>query len=176
MRRCAVPPSRIVVSDASVIIDLAKTRLIEATLALPFEFVIPDAIFDAELISLANYTPADLVRLGFTVGTLDGPDVASALTLYGRNPALSFNDCLALTYAQVKSCILMTGDGPLRLLAQKSSVEVHGLLWAARLMSEHKTCPNSRIMAALEALRLQPSARLPAAALAELIAALKISK
>ena len=169
-----MPPSQIVISDASVIIDLAKIRLIEATLSLPFEFVIPDAIFDAELIALAHYTPADLVRLGFVIGTLNSAEVAVAMKHYARHAArLSFNDCLALTYAETKQCILMTGDGPLRDVAQKTKIEVHGLLWAAKLMSDHRTCPNARIAAGLQALRDEPSTRLPSAELAALIALLK---
>ena len=70
-----MPPSQIVVSDASVILDLAKTPLIEATLALPFDFVIPDVILDKELLDLGTYSPTDLVRLEFTIGTLDGDGV-----------------------------------------------------------------------------------------------------
>ena len=57
-----MPPYQIVVSDSSVILDLAKTRLIEATLALPFAFVIPDVILDQELLDLGTYSVADLVR------------------------------------------------------------------------------------------------------------------
>ena len=38
------------ISDSSVLIDLAKAKLIESTLALPYEFVIPDVIFADELI------------------------------------------------------------------------------------------------------------------------------
>lgn len=41
---------RVVISDSSVLIDLAKAKLIESTLALPYEFVIPDVIFADELI------------------------------------------------------------------------------------------------------------------------------
>ncbi len=163
-------PSKIVVSDASVILDLAKTRLIESTLALPFDFVIPDVIFDNELLNLGNYSTTDLVRLGFTIGTLDGAGVATAFAHYSRHASrLSFNDCFPLAFAESKECILMTGDGPLRLVAEKMKIEVHGLLWAASLMSQHDTCPTDRLVAALQQLADDPSTRLPRAALADLI-------
>ena len=58
-----MPPSKIVVSDASVILDLAKTRLIESTLALSFDFVIPDFIFNQELLDLVAAVVA-IVRTG----------------------------------------------------------------------------------------------------------------
>jgi hypothetical protein len=172
-----VPPSQIVVSDASVILDLAKTRLIEATLALPFNFVIPDVILDKELLDLGTYSPTDLVRLGFTIGTLDGNGIAAAMAHYGRNASrLSFNDCVALTYAQQNTCILMTGDGPLRALATKLKLEVHGALWAADLIDTHRTCPLDHLLNALLQLQADPSTRLPAQALAEMIARLRPRK
>lgn len=170
-------PSKIVVSDASVILDLAKARLIEAALALSFDFVIPDFIFNQELLDLGAYSPPDLVRLGFTIATLDGKGVSLALAHYGRNRSrLSFNDCVALTHAETKGCILMTGDGPLRLVAEKMKIEVHGLLWVASLMAEHGTCPKDRLIAALQQLHDDPSRRLPREALAELIHRLKSAR
>lgn len=172
-----MPTYQIVVSDASVILDLAKTRLIEATLALPFTFVIPDVILAQELLDLGTYSATDLVRLGFKVGTLDGKGIAAAMAHYGRNASrLSFNDCVALTYAQEHTCILMTGDGPLRTLAAKLKVEVHGVLWAASLIGQEGTCPLEHLLNALLQLQADPSTRLPAQSLAELIARLRSRK
>lgn len=172
-----MPTYQIVVSDASVILDLAKTRLIEATLALPFTFVIPDVILAQELLDLGTYSATDLVRLGFKVGTLDGNGVAAAMAHYGRNASrLSFNDCVALTYAQQHTCILMTGDGPLRALAASLKVEVHGVLWTAFLIAQEGTCPLEHLLNALLQLQADPSTRLPAQALAELIARLRSRK
>lgn len=165
-----MPPSKIVISDASVILDLAKTRLIESTLALSFDFVIPDVIFDQELLDLGTYSPADLVRLGFTIGALDGDGMAAAFTHYRRHRTrLSFNDCVALTHAETKNCILMTGDGPLRVVAERMKIEVHGILWAASLIAEQGTCPRDRLIGALQQLHDAPSRRLPRDALTALI-------
>ena len=166
-----MPPYQIVVSDSSVILDLAKTRLIEATLALPFDFVIPDVILDQELVDLGSYSATDLVRLGFKIGTLDGKGIAAAVAHYRRNASrLSFNDCVALTYAEHHTCVLMTGDGPLRALATQLKVEVHGLLWAASHIADHRTCPLDRLIAALRQLQADPSTRLPKDTLAAMIA------
>lgn len=172
-----MPPSKIVISDASVILDLAKTRLIESTLALSFDFVIPDVIFDQELLDLGTYSPGDLVRLGFTIAALDGDGMVAAFAHYRRNRTrLSFNDCIALTHAETKGCILMTGDGPLRLVAEKMKIEVHGLLWAASLMAEQATCPRDRLIAALQQLHDAPSRRLPRDALTALIHRLRTER
>lgn len=169
-----MPPSKIVVSDASAILDLAKVRLIESTLALSFEFIIPDVIFSQELLDLGSYTPADLVRLGFSIGSLDGAGVAAAFAHFAWHASrLSLNDCMALAYAEANDGILMTGDGPLRLIAERMKIEVHGVLWAAALMAEQGTCPRHRLVAALQQLHDDPSGRLSSQALIELIRRLR---
>ena len=48
----------VIVSDSSVLIDLAKARLIESALALPYEFLVPDVMFADELLDLGSYTRA----------------------------------------------------------------------------------------------------------------------
>lgn len=172
-----MPTYQIVVSDASVILDLAKTRLIEATLALPFTFVIPDVILAQELLDLGRYSSTDLVRLGFQIGTLDGNGITAAMAHYGRNASrLSFNDCVALTYAEQHACNLMTGDGPLRSLAASLKIEVHGVLWAADLIETNRTCSLEHLLNALLQLQADPSTRLPAPVLAEMIARLRSRK
>jgi len=42
---------RIIISDSSALIDLRKGEILELFLRLPFEFVIPDALLESELLS-----------------------------------------------------------------------------------------------------------------------------
>lgn len=46
---------RLIVSDSSCLIDLRKASLLEAFLDLPYEVLIPDALFEEELV---RFTPA----------------------------------------------------------------------------------------------------------------------
>lgn len=46
---------RIIINDSSALIDLAKTRLLECLLRLPYRFVIPDVLYADELITLHHY-------------------------------------------------------------------------------------------------------------------------
>ncbi len=66
---------RIIINDSSALIDLAKTRLLERLLPLPCRFIIPDVLYADELITLQNYHREQLLEIGFTLGTLDGPQV-----------------------------------------------------------------------------------------------------
>jgi hypothetical protein len=153
---------KIVVSDSSVLMDLAKVRLIEPTLALPFEFVIPDVIFAEELLDLGTYGRDDLVRLGFQIGALEGSDAGRAFVYFREHRRrLSLNDCFAWRLAEVSRGILMSGDGDLRRIASDSGVEVHGTLWAIGLMDRHATCSRPELCAALELLDGDPLVRLP---------------
>lgn len=168
---------KIVVSDSSVLMDLAKTGLIEPTVALPFEFMIPDVMLATELLDLGRYKAKDLAKLGFQIGALDGAETVNAVGYFRQHRAqLSLNDCFAWRLAEVHQGILMTGDGDLRKLAGRNGVEVHGVLWAIELMAQHDTCPKSRLAICLEQLDADPLVRLPRAALRALREKLKGKK
>ena len=64
---------KVIVSDTSVIIDLAKVRLIEPALLLPYEFVVPDIMYEQEWLDLRSYDKKDLVNQGLGVVRF-GPD------------------------------------------------------------------------------------------------------
>jgi predicted nucleic acid-binding protein len=149
--------------------DLAKAELIEATLALPFEFVIPDVMLAAELLDLGRYTRDDLLELGFKRGGLEGAEAVNAMAYYRQHRAkLSLNDCFAWRLAEVHQGILMTGDGDLRKLAGRKGVEVHGAHRAIELMATHDICPKRRLVACLAQLDADPLVRLPRTALRSL--------
>jgi hypothetical protein len=58
---------RIIVSDTSCIIDLGKGRLIRATLKLPYSFVMPDVLFENELIDFGPIERGSYVALASTL-------------------------------------------------------------------------------------------------------------
>jgi len=154
---------KIVVSDSSVVMDLAKVRLIEPVLQLPFEFMIPDVILAQELLDLGAYTAKGLLDLGFVQGELDGGNSRQAREYFAKNRRLSLNDCFAWRLAEVHKAILMTGDANLRAIAMAAKVEVHGMLWAVEMMLKHKTSPAATLAKALDYLGSDPLVRLPKA-------------
>jgi hypothetical protein len=154
---------KIVVSDSSVVMDLAKVRLIEPVLQLPFEFMIPDVILAEELLDLGAYTAKGLLALGFVQGELDGGDSRQARDYFAKNRRLSLNDCFAWRLAEVHKAILMTGDATLRTIATAAKIEVHGMLWAVEMMFKHKTSPVAALAKALDHLGSDPLVRLPPA-------------
>ena len=165
---------RVVISDSSVLIDLAKVKLIERTLALPYEFVIPDVIFADELIDLRHYKKEQLIELGFKTGSLTGEQVRTVLQ-YGVNyKPLTANDCFALVLAEsIEQAILLTGDADLRKTAQRHKVETHGIIWLCEQMRECQTVGDRILLVALESLSDDPRCRIPKRELNRLIEQLK---
>lgn len=161
---------RIIVSDSSIIIDLAKGELIEPALALPYEFVIPDALFENELIDLGRYRKEDLPGLGLNVQELAPDELSRAIGYRSRYTALTAQDCFALTIARVTpNAMLLTGDQNLRRAAGTEVVEAHGLLWACEEMKRHQTVGVAHLHDALCQFQEDPTVWLPKGPLRDLI-------
>ena len=69
----------VLVSDSSVLIEFAKRELLDKMFDLPFEFAVPDLLFDQELIDLGQYSRQDLLDFGLRVEALDSEGVATAI-------------------------------------------------------------------------------------------------
>ena len=120
---------QVLVSDTSVLVDLERGSLLEASFRLPHRFAVPDLLYEREL---KDWGGEELIRLGLSVEELDGNEVERAITYQRREPALSLADCFALTLAKTRSWVLLSGDRALRQLAVDEAVECHGVLWTSR--------------------------------------------
>ena len=67
---------QVLVSDTSVLVDLERGSLLEASFRLPFRFSVPDLLYEREL---KNWVGEELIRLGLSVEELDGDGVQRAL-------------------------------------------------------------------------------------------------
>lgn len=67
---------RIVVSDSSCLIDLRKASLLDAFLKLPYEVLIPNTLFEDELLKFTATEKGILLRNGLKV--VDVPRRVSA--------------------------------------------------------------------------------------------------
>jgi len=121
---------QIIITDSSGLIDLKKGSLFRAMLALPFEFVIPDLLFDDELLSLDANDKELLLYGGLRVESLSGDQILRAQEYRSLHRRLSLHDNFALILAEdTDASILLTGDSTLRTLAAKKNIEAHGVLW-----------------------------------------------
>jgi predicted nucleic acid-binding protein len=143
---------RIVVSDTSCLIDLRKVSLLDAFLRLPYEFLIPNTLFEEELLKFTAAQKNALVRGGLKVMDLPGERVLRAQQVMRRLPKISVHDGFAFALAESHpGSILLSGDGELRKLATEHQMEVHGVLW---VIDEIHRCKLTTLVALRSALRL----------------------
>jgi len=160
---------RVLVSDSSVLIEFSKRGLLEEMFRLSFEFVVPDLLFEEELIDLGEYSRDDMVRFGLGVEALDPIGVKTALSYQSRRRRLSLVDCFALALASGRKYVLLTGDKAMRTFAEAEDIEVHGVLWIVDHILAEGIVPKADILAALEAMRDDPRCHVPGTELARRI-------
>ena len=161
---------RIVVSDTSCLIDMRKVALLDSLLSLPYEFLIPNTLFEEELLKFTVAQKKALVRNGLKVVDLPGERVLRARAIIREFPQLSVHDGFAFALAESHSgCILLSADEALRTLATKHTIEVHGVLWVLDEMHRHRLIPVPSILAALRTFSDDVAVRLPRRELAAYI-------
>ncbi len=142
---------RIIVSDTSCLIDLRKASLLEAFINLPHEIIIPDTLFEDELLSFSKAEKSCLLENGLNVTTLPSDGVLRAQEIASKFSTLSIHDCFAFSLAERNpDCILLTGDRSLRKIATNHEIDVHGVLWAIGEIKNSETATIPELIAALE--------------------------
>ena len=122
--------TRVVVNDASCLIDLRKGRLLPMLCRLPYRFVVPLPIRESEMPHLTAREWESLDHDGMETHDLPPHQMKDVFALKRRHGCLSANDCFCLATAQChEDGILLTGDGYLRSVAAALGVRVHGVLW-----------------------------------------------
>ena len=149
----------ILVSDTSVLIDLERATLLDDMFLLPFEFAVPDLLYEREL---AGALGDRLIALGLRVEELTSAELSRATVARRHNARLSVPDTFAFAVAQSRRWTLLTGDGSLRELAIAENVEMHGVLWLFDQFAEGDHVPLDRLHDGLTALFAHPRCRLPA--------------
>lgn len=149
---------RVLVSDTSVLVDLERGSLLAASFQLPFQFAVPDLLYQREL---EGYGGDELIRLGLAVEELDGDGIARALHYQKQAPALSLPDSFALVLAQTRKWVLLSGDGTLRRVAENERVECHGVLWLLDQLHQSGAIPARALHDGLTAISQHPRCRLP---------------
>jgi predicted nucleic acid-binding protein len=146
----------LIISDASVLIDIECGKLTNDMFNLPLQFAVPDTLFAEELSERHSH----LLQLGLISKTMSGDLVAEAYDLHQKYLKPSVNDMLALTLARHEHCQLLTGDKALREVAEKLNVEVHGTIWLIEKMLYHETIAVEIARAAFQQMKNSGS-RLP---------------
>jgi hypothetical protein len=134
----------------------------DAFLKLPYEILIPNTLFEEELLKFTETQKRAMLRGGLKVIDIPGERVVRAQQVVKAAPQLSTHDGFAFALAETHpGCILLTGDGYLRTLATTNKIEVHGFLWVVDQIHHNRLSTAKILCAALRLLGSDPAVRLP---------------
>jgi predicted nucleic acid-binding protein len=153
---------RIVVSDSSCLIDLRKASLLDDLMKLPHKLLIPNTLFEDELLKFTSTQKLTLIQGGLEVIDLPSEGVTRAIEVRREVPRLSIHDSFAFALAERHAgSILLSGDGALRGYATSRAIEVRGVLWILDELHLHGIVPAKVILEALEYFSTDETVRLP---------------
>ncbi|HRY98980.1 MAG TPA: hypothetical protein P5550_07965 [Bacteroidales bacterium] len=120
---------RIVVNDASILIDLIRLELLPEFFSQEYEFIttilIVEELREEQFEKLSKYIE-DKILL---VVDLSETDLTEISRINIERRSLSIQDCSAFYQAKQISGALLTSDNRLRNFAKEKGVETHGHLW-----------------------------------------------
>ena len=148
----------VLVSDASVLVDLERGGFLDSCFRLPFEFAVPDLLYRRELEPMGG---AELDARGLRVEELTSGELSAVQRVLGERPKLSLPDAYAYSLASARGWTLLTGDGELRALAQTSQVPFFGVLWVLDQFFDGQVIEATVIATGLESIAAHPRCRLP---------------
>lgn len=137
---------QLLISDANILIDLEEGKLIQFMFELPYQFSIPDILFEEELQEQHEH----LLELGLSTRELTSTSMMQVMNLTQQYTKPSRNDCFALALAQQENCPLITGDKALREAAEIEGVDVKGTLWIVEQMVRKQLITTTHARAAYE--------------------------
>jgi predicted nucleic acid-binding protein len=143
-----LPP--VCVIDANVLFDAATGGFLPELFSLDYVFLTTDIMVhdDVKSISLA-----DLLILGLKIRELPGEQVLEMVELRGKYLTLSIQDISVMLLARHMGAVLLSGDGPLRKIAEQEGVVLHGTLWVLDLLVARGILSRARAAGAIETMQ-----------------------
>ncbi len=136
--------------------------MLDVFLRLPYEFLIPNTLFEEELLKFTDAQKRMLLQGGLKIVDLPGERVLRAQQVIRQVPQLSVHDGLAFALAESHpGCVLLSGDRELRKLASEHEIEVHGILWILDEIHRCKLATASHLVSVLTSFSTDTTVRLP---------------
>ncbi len=86
------------------------------------------------------------------ITSVPAKELQQAVEFSENYPEISIHDAIALAIAKNREWTLLSGDGNLRKVAEKESVECHGTLWIYSLLKKENKVSDKEYKEALEKL------------------------
>lgn len=149
-------PSKILVSDTNIWIDLHRSNLLGQVFQLPHQFVTTDFVWQ----ELRKPPGQHLEDLGLTIEALSSDETQELFALRQSLNNSSLADVSCYFVASSRGWTLLTNDRALRASGRRASLDVRGILWILDELEQHKVLSTNDLFLALTAM-LDAGARLP---------------
>jgi len=117
---------KIGIIDATILLDFIAGDIFDTLFSVPIDFHTSD--FVADEVS-KTYSFEELEGFGLQVLEMSEEQMLEIEYLQGRHPELSPGDLSVYILAKSLDALLISGDGPLREMAETQKIEYHGTLW-----------------------------------------------
>lgn len=118
-------PTKILVSDTNIWIDLHRSDLLGTVFELPHQFITTDFVWR----ELHKPPGQQLTDLGLAIATISGEETQELLQLRQSLNNSSLADVSCYFVARERGWTLLTKDGALRKSGRQGQLEVRGVLW-----------------------------------------------
>lgn len=125
----------IIINDTNIWIDLKSVNLIKEVFELPYKICVPDVLYYDELEEVDGEL---LESSGINILEMTEEELIDTAIRSEKTNRVSFNDLSTLVVAKSRGYLLVTGDGNLRKLAKKESVELKGTIWLIDMLVEEQ--------------------------------------
>ena len=147
---------RVVVNDASVLIDLIDLDLLSSFFTLPFDFHLPYVIFESELYESQQKSLEQIFdEGGLILEHLSQDEVVKVYEIQKTKPKLSDKDIAAFLITRRLNATLLTSDQTLAKYARNENQSAHGILWIFDQLREHSALEPGDAIIKLERLLSQ---------------------
>ena len=153
---------KIVVHDASVLIDLAACDMLGPWFSLGFETTTTSLVWREVNRKNQKMRMQRYVNEGsLGIEPINAEAMADVVSLHSEAPQITLEDASALYVAGKEAAILLTGDKGLRQYATQKGIEVHGILWVIDTLVARGAILPGVAAERLEWLTSQGTCRLP---------------
>jgi predicted nucleic acid-binding protein len=144
---------RIIIHDASVLIDLVSMEVLNEALSLPYEMAVPDLVVH----EITNPKQREALLACLQDGhinelPLTGDEIVEAALMMNEWSGLSIADCSVILKARQMEGMILSADMALRKKASALGFEVHGSLWLVERLHADGTISAQEACDALTAL------------------------
>jgi len=116
---------QLLISDSNIFIDMEVSNLIKKMFELPYQFAVPDILYEEEL----KEDHENLLDYGLIMKMVSEESILYLENSLSQYSKIGFYDKLALAVAKQESCPLVTGDGALRIAGKDEAIVVLGTVW-----------------------------------------------